>query len=451
MKHNLPPYRFLLTIPMFAAISTALPAGAADDGLGAEHNWGRWRGPLDTGVAPHANPPIEWSEEQNIRWKVALPGKEHSTPIIWGDRVFVTTAIPYGEALSPSYSGVPGAHNELPVTRRHKFVVMGISRRDGKVLWERTVRQGLPHAGGHITASLASHSLVTDGEHVFASFGSYGLYCLSLDGKMVWEKDLGRMHTLHGHGEGSSPALYQDVLVINWDHEDQSFLVAFDKRNGRERWEVERDGVTSWTTPIIVEPDGAPQVIISGSEKVRGYDLANGDVIWECGGLSVENVVASPVARDGVIYVGSSYDRNAVLAIRLKGAEGDITGTEHVVWSRTGGAPYVPSLLLYGDSLYFLRHFQGILTRVDAHTGEDQPGPFRLNGLRNVFASPVGAASRVYITDRDGATIVISHDDTPEYLALNQLDDSFSASAAVVDGELFLRGEEHLYCVAEEE
>ena len=451
MNRHLLPYRFLLAIlGVLSALSISLPAIAADDGLGAEYNWARWRGPFDTGVAPHANPPTEWSEEQNIRWKIALPGKGHSTPIIWSDRVFVTTAIAYGQALRSAYSGVPGAHNEIPVTRRHRFVVMGVSRRDGEILWERTVREDLPHAGGHITASLASHSLITDGEHVFASFGSYGLYCLSLDGELVWEKDFGRMDTLHGHGEGSSPALYQDVLVVNWDHEGDSFLVAFDKRTGKERWKVERDGVTSWTTPLIVEHGGVPQVIISGSEKVRAYDLASGKVIWECGGLSVENVVATPVAGDGVVYVGSSYDKNAVLAIRLDGAQGDITGTDHVVWSRTRGAPYVPSPLLYGNSLYFLRHFQGILTRLDARTGEDRPGPFRLDGLRHVFASPVGAADRVYITDRDGTTIVISHHDTPEYLALNRLDDGFSASPAVVGRELFLRGEKYLYCIAEE-
>lgn len=156
MKRHLLPYRFLLAIlGVLSALSISLPAMAADDGRGAETYWARWRGPFDTGVAPHANPPIEWSEDQNIRWKIALPGKGHSTPIIWGDRVFVTTAIAYGEASSPGYSGVPGAHNEIPVTRRHKFVVICVNRRDGEVLWERTVREDLPHAGGHITASLA--------------------------------------------------------------------------------------------------------------------------------------------------------------------------------------------------------------------------------------------------------------------------------------------------------
>jgi outer membrane protein assembly factor BamB len=286
---------------------------------------------------------------------------------------------------------------------------------------------------------------------VFAYFGSYGLYCLDLDGELMWEKDFGRMHTLHGHGEGSSLALYDETLIVNWDHEGQSFAVALDKRTGTERWKVERDGVSSWTTPIIVEHGGEQQVIISGSKRVRGYDLATGTAIWECGGLSVENVVASPVAGEGIVYAASSYDKHTVLAIRLDGAIGDITGTKQVQWSRTGGTPYVPSPLLYGDSLYFLRHFQGILTRVNSMTGEDQPGPLRLNGIRTVFASPVAGGGRVYITDRDGTTVVISHDDTPELLALNPLDDNFSASAAIIGDELFLRGQKYLYCIAKEQ
>ena len=442
-------YVFCVQMSLILVLSTLTEARAE-----SFHHWPQWRGPLGTGVAPHANPPVEWSERENIRWKIALPGKGHSTPIVWGDRIFVTTAVAFGGALKPKYSGAPSAHDELPITHRYKFIVMAISHRDGKVLWERTVREDLPHAGGHYTASLASNSPVTDGEHLFAYFGSYGLYCLDLDGELLWETDLGTMHTLHGHGEGSSPALYGDTLIINWDHEGQSYLVAFDKRTGKERWKVSRDGVSSWTTPIIVAHrstgGGKPQVIISGSKRVQGYDLATGGVIWECGGLSVENVVTSPVAGAGMVYAGSSYDKQTMLAIRLDGAKGDITGTKQVVWNRTRGAPYVPSPLLYGDSLYFIRHLQGILTRVNARTGDDQPGPFRLNGIGYVFASPVGAHSRVYITDRDGTTLVISHDDIPKPLALNRLDDSFSASPAVVGNELFLRGEQYLYCIAEE-
>jgi len=430
-------------------IAVSLSWAATNPSGGAEHTWPQWRGPLGTGVAPSANPPVEWSESKNIRWKIALPGKGHSTPIVWGDRIFITTAVPYGDALEPRYNTAPGGHDGVPVTKRYRFVVLAVSRRDGKIVWQRTLHTELPHEGGHYTGSLASNSPVTDGEHLFAFFGSRGLYALDLNGELQWQTDLGEMQTKHAHGEGSSPALYGETLIINWDHEGQSFVIAFDKRTGKQRWQVAREEVTSWATPIVVENGGKPQVIISGTNRMRGYDLATGEVIWECGGLSA-NIVASPVAADGMLFAGSSYEKRALLAIRLDGARGDITGTDHVVWTRTRGTPYVPSPLLYGDVLYFLRHYQGILSRVNAKTGEEQHGPFRLNGIRNVYASPVAAADRVYITDRDGTTLVISHGDMPSVLAVNQLNDSFSASAAIVGNEFFLRGQKYLYCIAQE-
>ena len=404
---------------------------------------------MGTGAAPHANPPVEWSETENIRWKIALPGTGHSTPIVWGDRVLITTAVPYGDPMEPRYDSAHGAHDSVPVTQRHRFIVLAVSRREGKILWQRTLHTEVPHEGGHLSGTFASHSPVTDGEHVFAFFGSRGIYALDLDGELQWKADLGEMQTKHAHGEGSSPALHGDTVIINWDHEGRSFVIAFDKRTGDERWRVAREEVTSWATPIVVEHGGKPQLIISGTNRVRGYDLVTGNVIWECGGLSA-NVVATPVSADGMVYAASSYDTRAMLAIRLDGAKGDITGTDQVVWSRRRGTPYVPSPLLYGDSLYFLHHYQGILSRVHAKTGEERTGPFRLGGIRNVYASPVGAANRLYITDRHGTTLVMSHASLPKMLAVNRLDDSFSASAAVAGGELFLRGQRNLYCIAEE-
>lgn len=415
----------------------------------SESAWPQWRGPLGTGVAPNANPPVVWSEDKNIRWKISLPGKGHSTPVVWGDRVFITTAEPYGDALPPRYSKAPGSHDNVPVTHRHKFSVLAINRRDGAIIWQRTVHEALPREGGHYTASHASNSPATDGEHVFAFFGSHGLYCHDVHGVLLWKAQLGEMNSLHGHGEGSSPALHGDTLIVNWDHEGQSFVVAFDKRTGRQRWKIMRNEVTSWATPIVVEHAGQPQVIVSGTNRMRGYELATGKVIWECGGLST-NVVASPVAGDGMVFAGSSYDTRALLAIRLDGAKGDITGRDRVAWSRSRGTPYVPSPLLYGDSLYFLTHYQGILTRVSARAGEERPGAFRLDGIRDVYASPVAAADRVYVTDRQGATVVIRHADTHQVLSLNRLNDNFSASAAIVGREILLRGEEHLYCIAEQ-
>lgn len=429
---------FLLSITMGVA--------RADD---VEPGWPQWRGPLGTGVAPNANPPIEWSETKNVRWKVALPGKGHSTPIVSGDRIFLTTAVPYGEKLSPKFSTAPGTHDGVPVTQRHEFVVLAVNRRDGKILWQKTVHKKLPHEGGHYTGSLASNSAVTDGEHVFAFFGSHGLYCLDRNGDVKWQKQFGEMQTKHGHGESISPALYGDTLVINWDHDGPCFVTALDKRTGRQLWKVDREEDTSWSSPIIIEHNDKPLLIVAGTNRVRGYDLANGQVIWECGGLS-SNVVATPVAAEGMLFAGSSYEKRAFLSIRLDRAKGDITGTDRVAWTRSRGTPYVPSPLLYGDSIYFLTHYQGVLSRVTAQTGEDRPGQIRLGGLGDIYASPVAAGRRVYVTDLDGNTIVLSHEDKPRVLALNHLNDVFAASAAIVGRELFLRGERHLYCFAEE-
>jgi outer membrane protein assembly factor BamB len=443
-------FRFLYLTALFAIL---VPwAFAADRPSEAEGNWAQWRGPLATGIAPHGDPPLNWNEADgtNIRWKTEIAGRGHSTPIVWGDRIFLTTAIPFGEPLRPRPSTAPGNHDNLPVTHRHRFVALAVDRSSGKILWQRTLREALPHEQGHYTGSLASNSPVTDGEHVFVFFGSFGLFCLDLDGQLVWKADFGPMQSLHGHGEGSSPALYKDTLIVNWDHEGQSFVVALDKRTGDERWKVKRNEVTSWASPIIIEHAGKPQVIVSGTSRVRGYDLANGAVIWECGGLS-SNIVASPVSADGMVFAGSSYDKRALLAIRLDGAAGDITNTDRIVWRRFRGTPYVPSPLLYEGGLYFLTHYQGILSRVDARTGEDQPGAVRLDGIRNVYASPVAAAGRIYVTDLDGATIVVKSGPAPRLLALNQLSEPISASAAIAGRQLFLRGEKHLYCLEEAE
>ena len=408
--------------------------------------WPQWRGPLGTGVAPEADPPVHWSESRNLLWKKVLPGLGHSTPILWGHRIFVTAAVPTGDALKPVYDDAPGSHGNLPVTHRQRFVVLALDRANGDVLWERTVRTSLPHEGGHYTSSLASASPITDGEHLLAYFGSQGIYCFSLEGELQWEKQMGTMRTKHGHGEGSSPVLYGETLVINWDHEGQSFVVALDKRTGKELWKVPRNEVTSWATPIAVEQDGVAQVIVAGTSRVRGYHLETGEVIWECGGLAA-NIVASPVAGDGMAFVGSSYDKRVLLAIRLSGARGDITGTDRVPWTRRRTTPYVPSPLLYDGVLYFLAHYQSVLTRVDARTGRERPGPLRLPGIGNVYASPVAAADRIYVTDLSGATLVLSHSETPEALAVNRLEDSFSASVALAGRQLYLRGEKNLYAI----
>ncbi len=420
------------------AILTTAGVGRAD--------WPQWRGPLGTGVAPDATPPIEWDKSKNIVWRTQISGEGHSTPIVSRGLIFLTTSVPVGPPITPRTSGRPGAHDNRSVTSAHQFQAWAINASDGSVRWRKTLAEAIPLEGGHNTASLASASPVTDGRHFFAFFGSHGLYCLSRDGDLIWKKQFGTMHTKHGHGEGASPALHGQTIIVNWDHEEDSFLVALDTTSGKERWRVVRNEVTSWSTPLITKVDGEQQVIVCGTDKVRGYRLLTGEVVWECGGMSA-NIVATPVAGNGVLYVGSSYEKRILMAIKLTGSKGDITGTNKILWTRSRGTPYVPSPLLYNGGLYFLTHYQNLLTRVTAETGTDAPGAFRLGPLSNIYASPVAADGHIYVTDLNGQTLVMTDSEIPRAISLNPIGEAVSASL-VIDGSIILiRGKRHLYCI----
>ena len=429
---------------------TVATAGALGQAVNPLAQWGQWRGPLATGAAPKADPPVEWSETKNIRWKTKLPGLGHSSPVVWGSLVFVTTAEMTG-AKKPFTGVTPdGAHNNMNPLFDHQFAVMAIDRQTGAVVWRRTVATRQPHESTHESATWASNSPVTDGEHVLSFFGSNGLYCLDTGGRLLWSRDLGDMQVKHGHGEGASPLLHDETVVVNWDHEGASVIVALAKRTGEELWRQPRDEVTSWATPIVVTHDGQRQVVVSGTRRVRGYDLKTGAVIWEAGGLP-GNIVASPVGADGMVFAAGSYEKQTLLAIRLTGAKGELTGTQQIAWQKNRSTPYVPSPLLYDGWLYYLRHYQGVLSRVNAKTGNEPSGPFRLGSVFNIYSSPVAAAGRIYVTDRNGKTLVISNDAEPKALTLNKLDDRFSASAALVGDAIFLRGEKFLYCIGEKD
>ena len=429
---------------------TVATAGALGQAVNPLAQWGQWRGPLATGAAPKADPPVEWSETKNIRWKTKLPGLGHSSPVVWGSLVFVTTAEMTG-AEKPFTGVTPdGAHNNMNPLFDHQFAVMAIDRETGAVVWRRTVATRQPHESTHESATWASNSPVTDGEHVLSFFGSNGLYCLDTGGRLLWSRDLGDMQVKHGHGEGASPLLHGETVVVNWDHEGASVIVALAKRTGEELWRQPRDEVTSWATPIVVTHDGQRQVVVSGTRRVRGYDLKTGSVIWEAGGLP-GNIVASPVGADGMVFAAGSYEKQTLLAIRLTGAKGELTGTQQIAWQKNRSTPYVPSPLLYDGWLYYLRHYQGVLSRVNAKTGDEPSGPFRLGSVFNIYSSPVAAAGRIYVTDRNGKTLVMSNDAEPKALTLNKLDDRFSASAALVGDAIFLRGEKFLYCIGEKD
>lgn len=425
-------------------------ASAADAG-----NWPCWRGPEMNGIAADAAPPLAWSEQKNIRWKRELPGQGLSTPIVWGDRVYVQLAEradgkeeAKGDSNEGRGRGRGRGRGPAKPTEMYKFVVLALDRATGETVWEKVVRTMVPHEGSHNDGSLAPASPVTDGEHLYAQFGSRGLYCMAMDGTMIWAKDLGQMQTRNGFGEGSSPALHGDTLIVNWDHEGDSFIVAFDKKTGEERWRKPRDEQTSWVTPFIIEDGGKTQVVVTGTNKIRSYDLKTGDVVWECGGLG-SNCVPTPVERDGVIYTMTGHREPALLAIRYRGASGDITGSERVLWTLNGGTPYVPSPLLYGDALYFTQKNSGILSCYDAAKGKPFYDQQRLEDISGIYSSLIGAKDRVYVVGRNGATVVLQRGPAFEILAVNKLDDSFTASPAIAGNEMFLRGLKNLYCIGE--
>jgi outer membrane protein assembly factor BamB len=428
------------------------PARSDGPATDFEKNWPQWRGPHANGVAPYGDPPVHWGENENVRWKIEIPGSGHATPIVWDDRVFVLTAVEMDKRAKPGgqdpgSSPPGGGPRTTTTTSKLDFSILAIRRADGQVLWQRSARQEVPHEGMHTTASWASSSPVTDGKHVYAYFGSRGLYCYDMQGKLEWSKDLGDMHTRRGFGEGSSPALYGEHIVVNWDHEGQSFIVVLDKHTGKKLWKVERDEPTSWSTPLVVAGGGKPQVITSAANRVRAYDLATGKLVWHSNGMTL-NVVPSPVVADDLVYVMSGFRGSALQAIRLSVAKGDITGTEAIAWTYDQDTSYVPSPLLYDDTLCFLKTNDGILTCLDPTTGGEHFARQRLPDLGQVFASPVGAGGRVYIPGGNGATVVVKRGPKYKLLAENRLDDSFSASPALAGREIYLRGADHLYCLA---
>lgn len=418
--------------------------------------WSNWRGPAQNGTAPGARPPLQWSEEQGLRWKAPLPGSGCSSPIVCKDRVFVTTAIatdrdapaaadqPKAEgATRPPGGRRPGA---AAPTKVHEFVVLAYDTKDGKEVWRTKVHEMVPHEGAHATASLASGSPLCDGEHLYAFFGSRGLHCLDLDGKLLWSLDLGRMRISNQFGEGSSPALHGDVLVVPWDHEGESFVAAFDKRTKQELWRQPRPEKTTWGTPLVVDVAGKPQVILTGTKASRAYDLKTGEVVWSCGGMT-QNCIPTPIHEQGVAFLMSGYRGASLQAIKLEGAKGDLTGTGQVLWSYGKDTSYTPSALLYDGLLYFLKNNNGVLSCVDAANGKPVYEAQKLDGVRTVYSSPIGADGRVYITSREGATKVIAAGREYKELATNQLDDTFDATMAMVGDVIYLRGRKSLYCI----
>lgn len=425
---------------MFWLTSSAIAAPSIDE---VDANWHQWRGPRGNGTAPAADPPVTWSETENIRWKVAIPGESNATPIVWKDRIYVVSAVKTGRPGQKA--AADSTAKTVPPEELYEFTVSCLDRSTGRTVWSRVARESVPREGRHDTNSYASASPVTDGKHLWVSFGSQGIYGFDLDGNRLWDRDLGEMRTRYGWGEGASPALHGDTLVVNWDAEENCFIVALDALTGEERWRQSRDEVTSWGTPTIVEHGGVSQVIVNGTRRVRSYDFKTGEVLWECGGQTT-NAIPTPIVDGDSVYVTSGFQGSALMALPL-GARGDITGSGSVLWSLGKGTPYVPSPVLVDRRLYFTAQNNGVLTCVDADSGKILFGPERIPGVSSLYASPLAAAGRIYFVARDGATTVIEAGATLNVLATNKLDEEIDSSPVAVGRQLFLRGDQHLYCI----
>ncbi|APZ96045.1 PQQ-binding-like beta-propeller repeat protein [Fuerstiella marisgermanici] len=436
-------------------------------------NWTHWRGDDGNGVSRTANPPTEWSDTKNVKWKVRIPGQGSGTPVIWEDKVYVVSAVATdlpdeqpddggaGRAETRQAEGRPGGQQRSRQGGRSRsrggrgsaplvtqqFTLFCFDRGTGKELWKQVAVESKPHQATHSTNNFASASPCTDGQHLYAHFGSRGLFCYSMDGELKWKReDLGKMETRLGFGEGSSPTIAGDKIIVPWDHEGQSALFALDKNYGKTLWKTERDEPTCWATPLVVEHNGTQQIVMNGQNMARAYDLETGDELWRCGGQT-DRPVASAVAADGLIFVGSGHRGSFLAAFRPDG-RGNVEGTDSVVWSISRDTPDVASPLLSNGRLYFHKGRSGMLSCVDAATGKTHFGATRVPGLDSIYASPVAAGGHVYLTDRRGTTVVIKDSPTFEIVATNSVGETVDATPAPVDDELFIRGEQHLFCIS---
>jgi outer membrane protein assembly factor BamB len=417
-------------MPGFRRLQAALVLVSA--AFAADGDWPHWRGPNDDGMA-RGDAPLRWSDEEHIAWKAAVPGRGHSSPVLWADRIFLTTAVPVGDASGRSLV-------------EHKFTVLAYDRKTGKLIWEKVARTAKPHEMHHPQyGSFASNSPITDGKRVYAFFGSRGLFCYTLAGELVWQRDFTPLSMFREFGEGAWTALDGEKLLVLLDQEGDSYLLALDKNTGRELWRTPRQGNTNWSGPYVTSHEGRKQVIVSASREVCAYDLETGKQIWSARGLG-QNTIPAPLAWDGLVFVMSGFRNPNMMAIRL-GREGDLTGTDAIVWQNQRGNSYTPSPVLHDGRIYMLTD-SGMLSCLDAKTGRPYYQQQRLPKPYNFKASPVGANGKLYLASENEDVIVVRMGEKFEVLATNTLkDQTFIGTPAIADNQIYLRGQNTLYAI----
>lgn len=433
------------------AVLTAIVLTIAVDGVqGQNANWAQWRGQDASGISAETSLPTEWSASKNIRWKTAIPGSGHSSPIVWGNRVFVTTSIegaviPGAEAVKHYQKGQPYVHpDSVGADHSYTMKLVCLDARSGKVLWQQTAYEGRVYDNRHRKNTYASTTPVTDGKYVYLSFEAEGLYCYDFNGRQIWKTSLGKI-AKGGMGYGTSPVLFGNLVILQCDQDsgEGSFIAAVNKATGKEVWRTARRHRRSWATPLLIKTAERAELIASGAESVIAYDPATGKELWRAPGV-VSNPIPSPVTGHGLVIVSAGSQDKRAYAIKL-GGSGDLTNTPNMVWSYDKATAYVPSPILYGEYLYLLTD-AGLITCMEVRTGK-VVYQSRLPVPAKFTASPVAFDGKILLTSEDGDSFIVRAGEVLEVLQTNSLNEPVYASPALAGGRIFLRGEKHLYCI----
>jgi outer membrane protein assembly factor BamB len=434
--------RILLTAVFVAAAAAVLPAA----------NWPQWRGADGQGISSEAGLPDAWSPEAGIAWKTPIPGVGHSQPIVWGDRVFLTTAIEGGPAPEGHSAPVHMVGDEawmhpesVGADRIHTLKVLALDLHRGRVLWERTAYEGPMFDNRHRRSSYAAPTMATDGRTVVAYFGPEGLYAYDVDGRPKWTADVGRF-PLMGMGTGTSPVIHESLVIIQRDENEgkDSKLLAFDLETGREVWRTSRSVEASWSTPVLVRAGGRTELVTNGNQLIVGYDPATGRELWRTQGVR-SNAIHTPLVGHGLVIVTAGYPERRVIAIR-PGGSGDITGTDRIAWTYDRGTGYVLSNILYGDYVYLVSD-KGIVTCLDARTGRLVYEGGRVPVPATFMASPVAYDGKLLLTSIDGDTFVLQAGPEHRVLRTNSIGEPAASTPALSQGRVLIRGATHLYCI----
>lgn len=415
----------------------------------AGSNWPQWRGPTGQGISSEKNLPAVWSPTKNIKWKTPIAGRAHSSPIVWGNRLFLTTAIegeviPGAKAVKHMNGDQEFLHPDaIGADKKHTFKVIALDSETGKVVWEQTAFEGAPYDNRHRKSSYAASTPATDGKLVYAFFGSEGLYAYDMKGKLAWKADVGKYGTV-GLGTGTSPVLWENLIILQCDEDNgaASFIVGIDKKTGKEVWKTPRKVQVGWSTPLLVTTAKRAELIAAGTEAIIAYDPATGKELWRHEGVK-SNTIPSPVANNQMVYVSAGFPAKIAMAINL-GGSGDLA--DAVVWKYAKGTAYVPSPILYGDYLY-LQTDRGMLTCLDAKTGALKYEGGRVPIPATFTASPIAFDGKILLTSEDGDTFVVKAGPTHEIIGTNSVGEPVYASPAVADGNIFIRGEKNIYAI----